>query len=211
MKRILVVDDHEIIETGIKIFLENLVPGAVTDGARNGESALKKIGAVEYNLVLMDVNIPGTDSYALVTKILALRPGTNILMFTMNNEVIYAKKYLMLGVKGYISKSAPEHELANAIHTVLQNKRYISPALNELLVDDLLGKRSANPFDDLSAREMEIFQRMMRGETQVEMCASLDLSFSTVNTYKARLYKKLNCKTIAELNTLAKIYNMLAE
>jgi two-component system invasion response regulator UvrY len=199
MIKILVLDDHEIIKTGIKVLLENMIPDVITDGARNGETALKMI----------DVNIPGTDSYALVSRILALRPKTNILMFSMNNEAVYAKKYLMLGAMGYISKSAPEQVLVNAILTVLQNKRYISPALNELLVDDLLGKRAANPFDDLSAREMEIFQRMMRGETQVEMEASLDLSFSTINTYRARIFKKLKCKTIVELNTLAQIYDML--
>jgi two-component system invasion response regulator UvrY len=208
MTKILVVDDHEIVKAGIKKFLEGLVPGAVTDGARNGESALEMINECEYNLILMDVNISGTDSYALVSKILALRAKTNILIFSMNNEIIYAKKYLMLGARGYISKSAPEHTLADAILTVLQNKRYISPALNELLVEDILAKRAPNPFDDLSPREMEIFQRMMRGETQAEIHVSLKLCFSTINTYRTRVFKKLNCKTIMELDTLAKIYNM---
>jgi two-component system invasion response regulator UvrY len=209
MKRILVIDDHEIVKAGIESFIGQLIPGAITDGATNGKSALEKIASYAYDLILMDVNISGTESYGVASKILAEKPAANILMFTMSKETVYAKKYLMLGIKGYISKTASEQELANAIDKVMQNKRYISPALNELLIDDVLGKRPANPFDDLSPREMEIFQRTMRGETPAEIHANLDLSFSTINTYRIRIYKKLNCKTIIELGILAKVYDML--
>jgi DNA-binding NarL/FixJ family response regulator len=209
MKRILVIDDHEIVKAGISFLLAPLIPGLVTDWASNNDSALEKIASNVYDLISIDVNISGTNSYGLVFKILTAWPETKILVFSISSEAVYAKKYLMLGVKGYISKNAPEKELADAIRLVMQNRRYISAALNGLLIEDLLCNRAANPFDDLSTREMEVFQRIIRGETQVEMQSSLHLCSSTINTYKARIFKKLNCKTIIELSTVAGVYDML--
>jgi len=210
MKRFLLIDDHEIVKAGLKVFLENEFPDIAVDDACDRESALQKFGDGQYDLVLLDVNIPGTNSCKLLSEILNIEPKINILIFSMNTEVVYAKKYLQLGAKGYITKSAPVEELSNAIDAVLQNKRYINAALKELLVEDhLTGKASTNPFVDLSPRELEVFQRLMHGETPVQMCSSLNLSSSTVATYKARIFEKLNCKNILELNLLAKLHDMI--
>jgi len=210
MKKVLLIDDHEIVKAGLAAFLENEIPGVVIHYAGDSEPALQKINDEEYHLVVLDVNIPGVDSCKLLGEILKMAPKTIVLIFSMNNEMIYAKKYLQLGAKGYISKSAPVEDLRTAIVTVLQNKRYLNTALKELLLEDYLaGKALDNPFVDLSSRELEVFNRVMRGETTVQICDSLHLRSSTVATYKARLFEKLKCKNIVDLKLLAKLHGMI--
>ncbi|MEI9954838.1 MAG: response regulator transcription factor [Ferruginibacter sp.] len=210
MKRVLIMDDHEIVKTGLRIFLNKLMPDAVVDDTSEENDALKKVADNAYDLVLLDINIPGSDSFGVAGEILNLRPQTNILVFSMSAESVYAKKYLALGARGYISKNATEDELTKAIHIVMKGELYISAALTQLLVEEHLGKKPMNPFDELSARELEIFQRLMSGEKNTNICSSLGLTPSTIGTYKGRMFKKLNCKNIIELNSLAKFHGMLA-
>lgn len=209
MINILLADDHAIIRTGLKIFIENFVPHSLIDEAWDGDTAFKKIKEKDYQLIILDVNMPGTDSFGLVSNILAYKADANILMFSMNAEEIYAKKYLQLGVKGYLSKAAPEAEMKAAIDNVLNSKRYISPSLSHSLTEEALGNKSGNPFDNLSPREFEIVMHLIRGESLAEICQALNLQTSTVGTYKARIFEKLKCSNIIDINTLAKVYNII--
>ena len=208
MIKALIIDDHEIVRMGLKVFLNNLVPHYTIDEACDKNSALKKIRKDEYHLVIMDINIPGTDSIELVTAIRTIRPKARILMISMNAEEIYAKRFLQLGVSGYISKSAPENELTLAIKTVLQDKKYIGPVLRDMLVDELCGKNQDKPFNNLSAREFQILQYLLQGKSSADIVSDLSLHSSTVATYRARIFKKMNCKNVFELNTLARLHNI---
>ena len=209
MITILLADDHAIIRTGLKLFIANYVAHSVIDEAWDGVSAFEKIKANDYQLIVLDVNMPETDSMGLVSNIFSVKADANILMFSMNPEEIYAKKYLQLGVKGYLSKSAPEDEIRKAIDTVLSGKRYMSPAISQSLVEDALGNKTNNPFEDLSPREFEIVLHLIKGETSSQICEALNLQSSTVATYKARLYTKLKCNNVIELNELAKLFNII--
>ncbi|MEP6584885.1 MAG: response regulator transcription factor [Ginsengibacter sp.] len=209
MKNILLVDDHAIIRAGLKIYIETIIPFSVIDEASDGDTAFEKIKKNNYDLLIMDVNMPGTDSFGLVNNIVSIKPDSKILMISMNAEEIYAKKYLKLGAKGYISKDASESEIKTAIDTVLNNKRYISSALSQALTEDALGNKPANPFDNLSPQEFKIIQYIIRGESVSEISQKLNLHTSTIGTHKARIFKKLNCKNIVDLNALAKIYNIM--
>ncbi len=209
MKSILLVDDHAIIRTGLKIYIETIIPFSTIDEASDGDTAFEKIKKINYDLLIMDVNMPGTDSFGLVSNIIAIKPDSKILMISMNAEEIYAKKYLKLGAKGYISKDAPESEIKTAIETVLNNKRYISSSLSQSLTDEALGNKSSNPFDNLSPQEFKIIQFIIRGESVGEISQKLNLHTSTIGTHKARIFKKLNCKNIIDIRELARVYQVI--
>jgi two-component system invasion response regulator UvrY len=206
--KILIIDDHEVVRAGVKNFLIDLLPHSVINEAWDGHSCLDKIRDEEYHLVILDINIPGTDSIGLINAILALRPKTNILMFSLNADEIYAKRYLQLGVKGYLNKNAPRDEITRAIKTVLEGKKYISPALKEAIINDMFGENNEDPFKTLSPREFQILQHLISGKSSADIISTLNLTSSTVGTYKARILKKLNCKNVMELNVLAKLYNI---
>ncbi len=206
---ILLADDHSIIRTGLKLLITNYIPHCVIDEAGDGDEALKKIKAKDYQLIVLDVSMPGTDSFGLVSNIISIKAEANILMFTMNAEEIYAKKYLQLGAKGYLNKISSEEEIKKAIDNVRNGKRYISPLLSESLAEEALGKRSDNPFDKLSPREFEIVMYLIKGKSSSEICNTLNLQTSTVGTHKSRIFEKLNCTNIVDINTMAKVYNVI--
>jgi two-component system, NarL family, invasion response regulator UvrY len=209
MINVLLADDHVIIRAGLKIFIEHHVPHSVIDEAWDGDSAFEKIKEKDYHLIILDVNMPDTDSFGLVSNIISLKPEANILMFSMNAEEIYAKKYLQLGAKGYLSKASSEAEIKIAVDNVINAKRYISPSLNQAFTEEVLGKKSSNPFDDLSPREFEIVLHLIRGESSAEICHALNLHTSTIGTHKARIFEKLHCSNIIDICDLAKVYNII--
>ena len=118
MANILLADDHFIIRRGLKLIIENFMPHSKIDEADDGDSSFEKIKENDYDLLILDVNMPNTDSFVLVSNILALKPGMKILMFSMNDEEVYAKRFLKIGVMGYLKKDEHEGEIEKAITTV---------------------------------------------------------------------------------------------
>jgi Response regulator containing a CheY-like receiver domain and an HTH DNA-binding domain len=211
MIKILLADDHVIIRAGLKIYIKNIIPHSQIDEAYNGDSTFEMIKQYDYALIVLDINMPATDSFGLVSNIIALKPDSKILMFSMNSEEIYAKKYLNLGALGYISKDASSDEIRQAINNVMDNKRYISPSLTQKLASSALGNKSdiQNPFDLLSPRELEIARHLMKGESVSQIGSVLNLHTSTIGTHKARIFEKLKCKNIIGINELARIHNLI--
>lgn len=210
MTKILLADDHAIIRQGLKILIEKIVPHSEIDEAWDGESAFRKIKKNDYDVIILDVTMPDTDSFGLVVNIISFKPESKILMFSMNPEEIYAKKYLQLGAKGYLPKDSSEDEIKKAISLVIDNKKYISASLKEILIEDALaGNKSSNPFESLSKREFEIASHLIRGESVSEISNNLNLHTSTVGTYKARIFDKLGCNNLVDLNKMAKVYNII--
>lgn len=209
MHKLLLVDDHSIIRTGLQLIIKSFLPESKIDEAEDGNSAFDKLKNNEYDLVIMDVSMPNTDTLDLVSKILKLKLNLKILMFSMNNEGIYAKRFLRLGAKGYLKKDASSDELKKAIKAVLNDEEYLSPDLSPVLLNDFYSKSiSKNPFDRLSPREFEIFQHLIRGESIVKISEKLKLHSSTVGTHKARALDKLKCKNLIELSELAKDFGL---
>ncbi len=209
MANLLLADDHSIIRTGMKIIIENFLPHSKIDEAHDGDSAFQKIKQNEYDLIILDVNMPNTDSFGLVSNILAYNSKTKILMFSMNSEEMYARRYLKMGAMGYLRKDEPESEIRKAITVILDNKKYVSPALHQKLLEELGSNKSDNPFDKLSPREFEIVQHLIRGDSLAEICQKLTLHSSTVGTHKARIFDKLQCHNVIDLSTLAKVHNVI--
>lgn len=209
MPKLLLADDHFIIRTGLKLVIENFMPNCKIDEAEDGDSSFEKIKKNSYDLLILDVNMPNTDSFVLVSNILALKPEMKILMFSMNDEEVYARRYLKMGVMGYIKKDEHVDEIKKAITTVLNNKKYISNSLSQILIEDLHNNNPENPFESLSLREFEIVRHLIRGESVAEICQKLTLHSSTVGTHKARIFEKLKCSNIIDLNLLAKVHNII--
>jgi two-component system invasion response regulator UvrY len=210
MIKILLADDHVIIRAGLSIYIKNIIPHADVEEAGDGDSTFEMIKNDEYALIILDINMPATDSFGLLSNILAIKPKSKILMFSMNSEEIYAKKYLSLGALGYVGKDASSEEIREAIINVMNNKRYISPSLTQTLASSALGKKAnnQNPFDLLSPRELEITRHLMKGETVSQISRYLNLHTSTIGTHKARIFEKLNCKNIIGVTELGRIHNL---
>jgi two-component system, NarL family, invasion response regulator UvrY len=211
MTKILVADDHEIVRTGLTSFIRSLLPHSDIEEACDGDSAFEKIRRYNYTLIVLDVTMPRTDSFGLVSNILAVKPDSRILIFSMNSEDVFAKRYLGMGALGYLNKDASADEIKHAIHSVMNNKRYISPTLTQKLTDTALGKKANdhNPFDLLSPREFEIATHLMQGETVSEIGELLSLSSSTIGMHKARIFEKLHCKNVIALNELARLHSFI--
>lgn len=210
MQCILLVDDHPIITDSLKLVIENSIANCKTEVANDGNTAFEKIKHNNYDLIIMDVSLPDTDSFNIVSNILTIKPCSRILMFSMNSEEMFAKRYLRMGAMGFLSKEAPLDEIKNAIQSVLKNKRYISPELKEKLAMDVLDNNNQeNQFDKLSPREFEIVQHLVHGDSLADISRKLNLHTSTIGTHKARIFDKLHCHNIIELVTMAKIHNMI--
>lgn len=209
MIHILLADDHAIIREGLKTYIQSMMPHSNVEETYDGNSTFEKIKHNDYDLIILDINMPATDSFGLVSNILAVKPESKILMFSMNSEEIFAKKYLNLGALGYLNKDASADEIKQAINNVMNNKRYISSSLTQALTDSALGRKAnnRNPFNLLSSRELEIVRHLMKGESVSQIGAYLNLHTSTVGTHKARIFEKLNCKNVIEVNELARVHN----
>jgi DNA-binding NarL/FixJ family response regulator len=206
MEKILLVDDHMIIRSGLKMLLCNDLENYTFEEAADGDSALAQLSVSDYALMVLDINIPGTDTFSMVEHTLRIKPSTKILIFSMNSENIYAKRFLKMGVRGYVRKDEPAEEIKNAVFTVLDNKRYISKTLGENLAREMFEKRTDNPFDKLSPKQFEITQFLLQGKTISEICATMNLHSSTVSTQKNRIFEKLNVTNLVDLYAIAKMH-----
>lgn len=207
MAKILIIDDHSIIRVGITFLIRQEIPSAIIDEAKSGEVAVTLLKKNIYDLVILDVNIPGTDTIDFISYLLTATPHLNILIFTMNPEEWYGRRFLKMGVKGFLNKESPEDEIKKAIWTVLKGNRYISPALAQIISMDALEKKKENPFDELSNREFDVAMRLTRGDSVSVIAESLNLHASTVGTHKAHIFEKLGVQNIIQLADLARLYD----
>ena len=206
MNKILIADDHHIVRTGLIYLIKAEFLQAEIDECRDGNGAWEKIQANVYDLVILDISMPSTDSFTLLRNIFALRPSQKILILTMSSEDIYAKKYLQLGVKGFINKEASPAEIRKAIVCILNNKRYMSSRIKDTLTIEMLDEEAKSLFDTLSPREMEIMNHLIEGKNVSQIASMLSLHISTVSTHKANILHKLGVANVIELSKLVQMY-----
>lgn len=205
MSKILIVDDHSIVRTGIKMLLEGQT-NVFADEADDGRAALNLIKDRKYDLMLLDINMPGMDCDQLINAVTGIDPDLSILIFSMNEEELFARHYLKLGVKGFLSKRSPPDEIIYAIKQVLNGKRYISRELAEML-SGMSEIKNENPFLSLSQRELTVVGHLLRGMKISKIGELMNLHASTVSTYRTRIYEKLNIKSLIDLTELARIHH----
>ena len=208
MKKFLLVDDHIVVRSGIKGLLNELFKPSAIYEASDGETAAEILKEHNYDLIMMDIQMPKTDTLGLMEYIHIKYPEARVLIFSMSAESIYAKRFLKAGAKGFLSKDAPLDEIKKAINMVLNNRKYISETLAAVLAEESIMDKPGNPFNQLSPREFEIVSLLLSGETISEISKLLNLQVSTIGTHKARLFDKLAVSNILELKDLANSYNL---
>jgi two-component system invasion response regulator UvrY len=207
MYQILIVDDHAIVRTGLEVMISQHID-ATTDTAGDGKTALKKIKEKDYDLLILDINMPDTDCGQLISTIQSLKPELSILIFSMNEEAIFATYYLKLGAKGFLSKNSMDDEIVFAIKQVLRGKKFISAEILESMGNDkTLGNK--NPFQTLSERELTVTHHLLKGKNVLEISQIMNLHTSTVGTYRTRIFEKLGIKSLVDLAELSRIHNFL--
>jgi DNA-binding NarL/FixJ family response regulator len=206
MKRFLIADDHFIVRTGLGLLIREEFIQAEIDECRDGDGVWKKIQSNVYDLAILDISMPSTDSFSLLKNIFALKPDQKILILTMSSEGVFAKKYLRLGVKGFINKETEPSEIRSAIVSILNNKRYLSPTMKDSLTTEILEGRTQNPFETLSPRELEIMNHLIDGKNVTEIAGILSVHISTISTHKAKIMQKLGVSNMIELSKMVQMF-----
>jgi two-component system, NarL family, invasion response regulator UvrY len=207
MKNFLLIDDHEIIRSGVKNVLLQLFTPCEVFESKDESTALEQLKLRTYDLIIMDVQMPNTDAAGLMDYINTKYPEAKVLIFSMTTENIYAKRFLKAGAMGFVSKNSGLVELKKAIEMILDNNVYVSNNLLEQLVSDLGNtNKTSNPLEKLSSREVQIVALLTSGKTITEISQILSLAISTVGTYKARLFEKLKVNNLVELIEMWKLY-----
>jgi DNA-binding NarL/FixJ family response regulator len=206
MKKVLIIDDHTVTRLGIYTIVKELFPGTQVDQAENGEKTMNFIKSNQYDFCTLDLNMPNTDSMELLRSIKSLSPKTKVLVVSMNNEDVYALSVMKMGADGFISKENDFDIIKQAIQTILMNKKFISERiLNQLLNSN---ENKLNPFQVLTERELEIAKLIIEGHSTKEIANKINLQWSTISTYKNKIYDKLNISKTVELFELWKLHKM---
>jgi two-component system invasion response regulator UvrY len=208
MKKFLLVDDHDVVRSGIKNLLNEIYAPAEVHEAIDGTSTLDAIKANNYDLVILDIQMPDTDTLGLVKVIHHQYPDTKVLIFSMGAESIFAKRFMKAGARGFISKDAPLSNLTHAINTVLEGKNYLSEKMLNKIAEESINGNPLNPFDRLSPKEFEIVMLLLSGKSVGDISSMLNLHTSTVGTHKARLFEKLEVSNLMDLSKMAKAYEL---
>jgi len=203
---VFVVDDHPIMRDGISQLINQQPDLEVCGGASSGPGALEALKAVDPDLMLVDISLPGMDGIELIKIVRKRRARLPMLVLSMHPEALYAERAIRAGAKGYVMKHSSANTLLAAIRKVLAGKIYLSPAMTEKLLekaaqDDLSGAES--PVAGLSDRELEIFKLVGQGLRTQRISEELNLSVKTVETYYSRIKQKLSIKDAAELLQMA--------
>jgi DNA-binding NarL/FixJ family response regulator len=203
MIRIGIVDDHTIVRTGLRQYLADFVDLRVTGEAANGREALELARGGEVDVLLLDLSMPDQGGVDALAAIKARFPDLAVLILSGFPEANYATTLLRHGASGYLNKECDPEEIVKAIRTVAKGRRYITPAVAELLADGAAGAGDQLPHEALSERELQVFLRLAQGETIGHMAQAMFLSVKTVSTYRTRVLEKLKLQTNSELTYYA--------
>jgi two-component system invasion response regulator UvrY len=203
---ILIVDDHQIIRLGLKILIENEIKDVVFNFTEAGDekSAKELISSLGLDLIILDIEMPNSNSYELCKKILKNKPDQRILILSAYPEKIYAKRFYSIGVFGYLNKSSDDFTLTSCIKRILAGKKYYSQNFYDVLSSDLSSGSNSLKVQDLSSREIQVIEHLIKGLPLKEISTIMNLHLSTVATYKSRIYDKLKITNLIELNEVCK-------
>jgi DNA-binding NarL/FixJ family response regulator len=207
--RVLIADDHAILRRGLIEILKREFKDAVCGEAENAEQTLAQIQFHTWDLVILDVTMPGRSGIDVLADLKRIRPKLPVLILSMHPEDQYGRRVLKAGASGFLNKDTAPQELIKAVRKVLAGGRYVSPALAEMLALDLGRGGDHPPHEGLSDREWEVLRLLGSGKTVTQIAELLHLSVATVSTYRARILEKMNLTTTAELMNYALRNNLV--
>lgn len=203
MIRIAIVDDHAIVRTGLRQFLSEQIDFKITGEASNGRETLDIVRRGEADVIVLDLSIPGQSGVELLAAIRMREPDLPVLILSCFPEIYYATAMLRQGAAGYLNKECDPEEIVKAIRIVSQGRKYITPAVGELLAKKLGDDTENLPHEHLSERELQVFLRLAGGETVSGIADSMALSVKTVSTYRSRVMEKLRLASNSSLTYYA--------
>jgi DNA-binding NarL/FixJ family response regulator len=208
MKKILIVEDHAIVRMGIDFLMADLFQPVDVHQASNFIIALELVQKNVFDLIILDINIPGGENSRMISKIRLVQPAVRVLVFSGLEEEMYALHYMQAGANGFLSKGASEDEYKTAILSVINNDKYISDKVQQQMMKNILDNKflSANPLEDLSRRELEVMHLLAQGKWTKEIATALNLKETTISTYKARIFEKLEVGNIIEMFKKLELY-----
>jgi DNA-binding NarL/FixJ family response regulator len=198
MVRILIADDHPVVRRGLKQTIAELPDAVTIDEATDGVEALNKARTGNYDVVILDIAMPGKNGIDVLEQIKYERPNLPVLMLTMYPEEQLAVRALKIGASGYLTKASAPDELVSAIQKVLSGGKYVTSSLAEHLAS-LLQQTEQQPHETLSNREYQVLCLIASGKTTGEIAKGLSLSVKTISTYRSRILEKMGMKNNVEL------------
>ncbi|MCU0578908.1 MAG: response regulator transcription factor [Desulfobacterota bacterium] len=199
MIKILVADDHPIVRQGLKQILSEYPDMTVADEAGSGKDVLSKIAKKDYDIVLLDISMPGRNGLDILKELKTKKPKLPVLVLSIYPEDQYAVRVLKLGAAGYLTKESVPEELVAAIRKVARGRKYVSNYLAEKLASDLEINAEKPLHENLSDREYQVMFMIASGKRLKEISEELSLSIKTISTYRSRIMDKMKMKNNAEL------------
>jgi DNA-binding NarL/FixJ family response regulator len=204
--KILLADDHKIMRAGLRSILEKEPDMEILGEAQNGLVALQLAKKLRPDLIIMDISMPDLNGIEATSRILAELSGLRVLALSMHSDRGFLIKMLKAGASGYLLKDCASEELIDAVHVIMKNRLYISPAM----VDDMVrgyvqmaSQEDLSAFSVLTTRERDVLQRLAEGKSVKEIAHALSISVKTVETFRHRIEDKLSLNSIAELTKYA--------
>ena len=211
MIRVLLADDHAIVRTGLKEILEGTGDIRVAAEAGSGDEALARVRDTEFDVLVLDLSMPGRSGIELIKQIKSERSKLRVLVLSMHSEAQYAVRALKAGASGYLTKEGAADELVAAIRRIAAGGAFVSPETAERLARGFIEPQDTLPHTRLSDREFQVFQAIVAGKSVSEIAKQLSLSIKTVSTHKSNLLEKMGIDNQAELVRYAVRHKLIDE
>lgn len=209
MIKLLIADDHPVVREGLKQIVSQSKDINVAGEALDGNEVLEKVAGEDWDVVMLDFEMPGRDGFDVLREIQRIKPGLPVLMLSVHPEDQLAVRALKMGAAGYMNKVAAPKELVNAVKKIYEGGKYVSAALAEKLVRGLSSKSDDEPHNLLSDREFQTLRLIVSGKDVEEIADEMFISVKTVRTYRDRILEKLKLKNNVELTHYALKHKLL--
>ena len=195
----LVADDHTVVRQGLALMIKELYANAVVYQVENFANIMAVLQQQPIEVLILDINFPDGNSITILPEVKKINPDVKIMIFSAFDESVHALRFFNAGANGFLNKLSEEEEIKQAIATLVDEGKFISPLTKEKILNSYLLGKKVNPIEHLSAREIEIARLLVKGYGNLEISNALDIQKTTVSTYKKRIFEKLQIDNLAAL------------
>lgn len=207
--KILIVDDHALVRQGLRLLLQDEFENVVIEAAGNASNALELAASQKFDVVVLDLNLPGRSGFEVLQELKQRQPELPVLVLTAYPEDQLSIRTLAAGAAGYVTKQSANEDLVNAVRKVLSGKTYVSVELAEKIAGRIRRGVASAPHENLSPREFEVMTKLATGRSLTEIAEELSLSVKTISTFRTRVMRKLGLNNNVELAHYAAERNLV--